>query len=77
MLLKIKPNVTLPMVAMLFFVFFTFSIYGTVVGLDADCGCFGNTIKSEFGWGMILRNTLLFILSEYISFNKNSLQGKI
>jgi len=76
MLLKIKPNVTLPVVLMLFFIFFVFSIYGTVVGFDTDCGCFGNTIKSEFGWGMILRNTLLFILSGYINFNKKFLARK-
>lgn len=52
----------------LFWFFFAFSVYGSTAGLDADCGCFGNVIASDFGAGMILRNlsfavisTLLFI----------------
>ncbi len=40
----------------LFWFFFGFSVYGYAVGLDADCGCFGNVIASDFGVGMILRN---------------------
>lgn len=76
MLLKIKPKITLPVVLMLFFIFFGFSIYGTLAGLEGDCGCFGNAIKSEFEIKMIIRNFILFILSLYISFYKKSLQGK-
>ncbi|MCB9250778.1 MAG: hypothetical protein H6613_20665 [Ignavibacteriales bacterium] len=49
---------------------------GFFFGLNADCGCFGNAIKSDFGWGMILRNTLLLLITIYISYfmvksNKN------
>ena len=72
MLLKIKLNVILPLVVMLFFIFFAFSIYGNFVGLNADCGCFGNVVKSEFGWGMIVRNCVLFVGSVYINFNIRS-----
>ncbi len=47
----------------LFSSFFFFSIYGTVLGLKNDCGCFGNLIKSEFGPLMVLRNGLfLFVV---------------
>ena len=39
--------------------FFVYSIYGYIIGLSNDCGCFGNAIKSEFGLGMVIRNLVL------------------
>lgn len=53
---------TLFAVTILFFCFFAFSVYGTIIGLNNDCGCFGNLVKSEFGWMMIIRNSGLFII---------------
>jgi len=50
-------------VSILFFHFFVFSVYGSIIGLNNDCGCFGNLVKSEFGIFMILRNLVFFIIS--------------
>ena len=33
----------------LFSGFFVISVYGTITGLNSDCGCFGSVIKSSFG----------------------------
>ncbi len=60
---KIKVKITLVLTSVLFFGFLAFSIYGTLAGFDADCGCFGNTIKSEIGWGMVGRNLFMLLLS--------------
>lgn len=59
MLFRIKQKETLVIVSILFFCFFVFSIYGTVIGLNKDCGCFGTVVKSEFGLIMIIRNLVL------------------
>ena len=40
----------------LFLGFFLISIYGTIIGMNSDCGCFGSVIKSRIGWGMVVRN---------------------
>jgi len=50
----------------LFWFFFGFSIYGYAVGLDADCGCFGNVIASDFGVGMILRNAIFAAVASMV-----------
>ena len=63
MLMKIKLKITTKAVAFLFAIFLIVSVYGTIAGFDADCGCFGNTVKSSFGWGMIGRNTIFLILN--------------
>jgi len=49
--------------------FFVFSIYGTLAEFGADCGCYGEVVKSEFGLGMILRNTTFFIMSLILVIN--------
>jgi uncharacterized membrane protein YphA (DoxX/SURF4 family) len=64
LILKLKPKPVLLTTLVLFAAFFLFSVYGTIVGLKNDCGCFGSLVKSEIGWGMIYRNgMLLFIVS--------------
>jgi len=45
----------------LFTGFFLISIYGTITGLNSDCGCFGSVIKSRIGWGMVVRNGVFVI----------------
>jgi hypothetical protein len=60
LVLKIQTKKTLLAATVLFFGFFVFSVYGTVIGLNTDCGCFGTTIKSNFGLGMVLRNSFFF-----------------
>jgi len=54
-------------VTVLFFCFFVFSVYGTIIGLNNDCGCFGNLVKGEFGLVMIIRNSGLFIVALLIA----------
>ena len=65
-------------VTTLFAIFITVGIYGLTAGLRADCGCFGNVLKSSFGWGMVLRNIIFlafsvwFIASNYF---QNKFEG--
>ncbi|HHL57775.1 MAG TPA: DoxX family membrane protein, partial [Bacteroidetes bacterium] len=49
----------------LFSGFFFISIYGTLIGLSSDCGCFGSVIKSRIGWGMVVRNGMFVVGAVY------------
>ena len=69
LLMKIKLNITKKAVVFLFGIFLITSLYGTLAGFGTDCGCFGNTIKSGFGWGMVGRNTIFLILSLILTIN--------
>ena len=69
LLMKIKLDITKKAVVFLFGIFLITSLYGTLAGLGTDCGCFGSAVKSSFGWGMILRNTVLFIMSLILTIN--------
>ncbi len=59
---NVQTKKTLFGITILFFCFFVFSIYGTIIGLNNDCGCFGKNIKSEFGLIMITRNLILVLI---------------
>ena len=59
----------------LFSGFFLISIYGTIIGLSSDCGCFGSVIKSRIGWGMVVRN-LVFVVGAVYGWVKSENQGK-
>ncbi|MGM0507378.1 MAG: MauE/DoxX family redox-associated membrane protein [Bacteroidota bacterium] len=63
-----------PLVIAVFFGFFLFSIYGTVTGMEGDCGCFGEMMDSTFGWKMITRNGffLLLAISLYLPLQRSS-----
>jgi hypothetical protein len=63
LLLRIKVKEALIAVTVLFLFFFLFSVYGTVIGLENDCGCFGKADESSFGVGMVIRNILFLLLS--------------
>ena len=63
LLLKIRVKETLIAATILFLFFFLFSVYGTVIGLENDCGCFGKAVESSFGIGMVIRNILFLLLS--------------
>ena len=63
MILKLYEKRVLLLVFVLFICFFAFSVYGTIIGLNIDCGCFGNAVQSEFGLWMILRNLILTIIA--------------
>jgi len=62
LLLRIKEKETFIAVTVLFLFFFLFSVYGTVVGLDNDCGCFGKAVESSFAIEMVIRNIFKFSL---------------
>lgn len=62
LVLKIQTKNTLSATTFLFFCFFAFSVYGTLIGLNVDCGCFGGAFKSEFGITMIIRNLVLLTI---------------
>ena len=66
MILKLRLNVVIISAVILFAIFLAISIYGSIIGLDKDCGCFGGAVESSFGAGMILRNSLFLITAIYI-----------
>jgi hypothetical protein len=79
LLLRIRVKETLIAVTILFLFFFLFSVYGAVVGLENDCGCFGNVVESIFGIGMVIRNILFLLLSIIVLIkfgNESPGQGK-
>jgi hypothetical protein len=63
LILNVKVEETLIAVLLLFVAFTVFAIYGTIMGFNIDCGCFGSNISSEFGAGMVVRNIVLLIVS--------------
>lgn len=65
-ILKIKPKPVMFATVVLFAAFLVFSIYGTIVGMNNDCGCFGSLAKSEIGWRMVGRNVLFIALSAFL-----------
>ncbi len=66
---KTKLKVVLPVTLLLFTSFLFSSIYGYYLGITNDCGCFGSIIKSEFGWGMVVRNVFLLLLNVMLIFS--------
>lgn len=63
MLFKVATRVILIFVSSVFFLFLLFSVYGTILRASADCGCFGQLVKTNFGTFMVARNFLLFFIS--------------
>ena len=79
LLLKIYQKLTTIIAFLLFLSFLSISIYGTVIGLNSDCGCFGSLIESRIGWKMIFRNFIFLMIAGYICWdeNKNLFSKKI
>jgi len=63
LLLEIKKKEAMLAAVILFGAFTLFAVYGFIFGIEGDCGCFGNAVESSFGWGMIVRNSLFFIIA--------------
>ncbi len=61
--LKKKRKTILISTISLFILFLCYSIYGYVSGVDNDCGCFGNIFKDDMGIEIIIRNSVLLLLS--------------
>lgn len=63
LIMNIYPKWTIAGIVFLFFTFLCFSIYGTIVELNNDCGCFGSFVSSEIGWEMVIRNSMFLLIS--------------
>jgi hypothetical protein len=63
LILRIKIKEVMKLAIVLFTVFSFYSFYGTIRGYDVDCGCFGESVTSEFGIWMIFRNILLTVIA--------------
>lgn len=70
LLFKIYVRYALIIASILFGFFFVFSIYGYIIGLTNDCGCFGNLLKSNFGITQILRDLFFLIISMFALMNE-------
>jgi hypothetical protein len=57
--LNMKPVWVNMAIAILMVGFLSLSIVGSLAGWEIDCGCFGKSVESTFGWGMIARNSVL------------------
>ncbi|TYP93634.1 Methylamine utilization protein MauE [Fodinibius salinus] len=73
LLINYHPELMLGLTAGLFAIFFAFSIYGLVSGLQGDCGCFGDLAESGFGWAMAVRNLVLFCAAGFLWMRKSHL----
>jgi hypothetical protein len=62
LLLNQRRKETISVITVLSFSFLVFSVYGTAIGLNTDCGCFGASIRSQFGISMIIRNIVLLTI---------------
>lgn len=72
LLLQWKYKWVLAGTLILFGSFVMVSIYGQVIGVESDCGCFGGIITSSFGWSMLVRNVFLLLCSALlISYEMN------
>lgn len=66
---NVQKRITIAAAGLLFLAFLLFSVYGTISGLNSDCGCFGDIVTSDIGWGMVVRNSIFFILVLVLYFN--------
>jgi hypothetical protein len=55
-----KPLFTVSLTIFLFACFLGFSVYGLYAHMSGDCGCLGDLSSNSFGWGMVIRNLILF-----------------
>ncbi|MCX6149240.1 MAG: methylamine utilization protein [Ignavibacteriales bacterium] len=67
---RVKVKLTLVLASILFFSFLVFSVYGTIAGFNAECGCFGKIYNQKFNTVLIIRNIIFFIISINLWFNK-------
>jgi hypothetical protein len=66
LLVQWRPAEVRWMVFLIFAAFLGFGIYGWLTGMNGDCGCFGNLVKSSFGWLELLRNSVLFCAAGFL-----------
>lgn len=64
-----------PIAAAIYLLFFGFAIYGLSLGIEGDCGCFGELdessiigtlLGSEFGWKMVIRNSIFLMMAGFL-----------
>lgn len=66
LLLKWQFQYIASFVLLIFAGFLGFSIYGFAIGLEGDCGCFGDLAESSFGWSMIIRNAAFTVMTGFL-----------
>ncbi len=71
LLLNIYQKLTAIVAFLLFLSFLSISVYGTVIGINSECGCFGSLIESRIGWKMIVRNSIFLFIAGYICWDEN------
>ena len=65
--IKDKRKTILLITTLMFGLFWAFSIYGYILGMKNDCGCFGNLINTYTNGIMVTRNSVLFSISTMLS----------
>jgi len=72
LMFNIFEKVVKPAAFLIYFSFFIFAIYGLGTGMEGDCGCFGDPddatiigtlLGSEFGWKMVIRNSIFLLMA--------------
>ena len=71
LLLNIYQKLTTIVAFLLFLSFLSISVYGSIIGLNSDCGCFGSLIESKIGWKMIFRNSIFLLIAGYVCWDEN------
>lgn len=66
LLLRWQEKIVIPVVVVVFIGFLGYAIYGTLTGVEGDCGCFGELMDSSFGATMIIRNALFAGLAGFL-----------
>lgn len=67
---------TLYMAITLFSIFLLLSIYGWLVNINLDCGCFGSFIHNKFGFLMTIRNVFFFTMCLYLCYYESMFQSR-
>ena len=61
--IRLKRKLILLTTTVLFTLFLAFSVYGYIIGLKNDCGCFGNMIPAKISLSMVVRNFVLTLIA--------------
>lgn len=71
LILRIRVKEMLIATSVLFLGVLVFSLVGVVSGVNADCGCFGDLLKSGMNWRMVVRNFVFLLTALFLFLNKN------
>ena len=66
LIVSYRPNSTIPLTVILLLIFSGLTSWAWITGVTEDCGCFGDLIKSSFDKYMILRNSILLVMTLFL-----------